>query len=571
MVRTLLLLLILVLPGYSESKFKQFFFDLDSNKVEYLFGWKYKFGDQPSRANIDYDDSDWEIFTNKTFNKEKKGIYWYRAYINLTGNQNDFDILALNFHSFASAYEVYWDGTFIQKNGRVAPVKSQEEPGAIIHTIKLNREQTKQGKHLIAIRLSNHHQKKTVQLFKIQFGYFSKIQTEITGYFFNLLFSAGIFLLAALLSFALFLGGGRHRSYLLFTIYCLTHVSFTIITISVRYININMLYLPYIDAYYYICAPIGGILLNLFFLYNFNIPRKYLHIALNVILTVLILMLFNHKYITLIQLYSIGLLLYSVRHKEPGSAVALLGVMVFTTLMTLFFYGIIFYIYFFGEIFFLFSVTLSISMQIKTQNRLHEESKLRFARLETELLKKNIKPHFLMNTLLSIMSWIEVNPKKAMKLIQSLADEFRMINEISSKKEIPIHEEIRLCETHLKLMGYRMDAKFKLVKSNIYENETVPPMIFHTLIENGLTHAYQTGENGTFKLNCEKNNNKIHYILQNDGSLLKKMSPKSGNEIRKGMGMKYVKARLQETYPDRWQMSYGLNSNYWEVSIDIEK
>ncbi|MCB0294650.1 MAG: histidine kinase, partial [Calditrichaeota bacterium] len=165
-------------------------------------------------------------------------------------------------------------------------------------------------------------------------------------------------------------------------------------------------------------------------------------------------------------------------------------------MMVFFYWGVVWYVYTAGIVFFIFCVMLSISRQIKQQNQQHEVAKLRSARLETELLKKHIQPHFLMNTLLSIISWIREDPPTAIKLIQSLAEEFRMINQISSQTEIPLSDEVALCRTHLTLMGYRQDVQYALEAQNLPGEEKIPPMIFHTLIENGLTHAYRSGENG---------------------------------------------------------------------------
>lgn len=51
--------------------------------------------------------------------------------------------------------------------------------------------------------------------------------------------------------------------------------------------------------------------------------------------------------------------------------------------------------------------------------------------------------------------WLRKDPSSAIKLIEALADEFRMINQISTLKLIPIGQEIDLCRAHLKIMSYR--------------------------------------------------------------------------------------------------------------------
>ena len=59
------------------------------------------------------------------------------------------------------------------------------------------------------------------------------------------------------------------------------------------------------------------------------------------------------------------------------------------------------------------------------QNRRRQESELRSARLELELLKKHIQPHFLLNSLNSVIAWLEEEPSTAVRLVNALAEELR--------------------------------------------------------------------------------------------------------------------------------------------------
>jgi LytS/YehU family sensor histidine kinase len=204
------------------------------------------------------------------------------------------------------------------------------------------------------------------------------------------------------------------------------------------------------------------------------------------------------------------------------------------------------------------------------EDKLHEEMKLRSHRLENEMLKKTIQPHFIMNTLLSIIQLISKNPKKAIKLIQLLADEFKMINQFSSMSLITLEDELKLCRIHLDLMGIRLKTNYQLITENIDTSDKVPPMIFHTLIENGLTHALRTDEDGNFHLSSQRNGNHVIYIFKNSGSKLDEIRNNEKMSISEGLGIRYIKARLEECYGDHWEINYGLRNNHWEVEICIE-
>jgi LytS/YehU family sensor histidine kinase len=209
--------------------------------------------------------------------------------------------------------------------------------------------------------------------------------------------------------------------------------------------------------------------------------------------------------------------------------------------------------------------SFSIARQFARKERAEREAQLRSAHLENELLKKNINPHFILNTLTSIIVWLRKDSASAIKLIEALAEEFRMINQISALKQIPIRQEIDLCKAHLKIMSYRKGADYRMETVNIAEEENVPPMIFHTLIENGLTHGYGNKIQGTFTLQRIKNSKCVQYILSNDGDFNSDESSDSS-----GFGLRYIKSRLEESYQDRWKFLSHRKVQGWETIIEIK-
>ena len=160
--------------------------------------------------------------------------------------------------------------------------------------------------------------------------------------------------------------------------------------------------------------------------------------------------------------------------------------------------------------------------------------------------------------------WLRKDTSSAIKLIEALAEEFRMINQISTLKIIPITQEIDLCRAHLKIMSYRKGADYKMETLDIDEHDTIPPMIFHTLVENGLTHGYEKKIAGTFKLQTIKNSTSIKYVLTNDGDFNPEVSKGST-----GFGAKYIKGRLEESYAGKWDFKSSKSDEGWESIIEI--
>ena len=87
------------------------------------------------------------------------------------------------------------------------------------------------------------------------------------------------------------------------------------------------------------------------------------------------------------------------------------------------------------------------------------------------------------------------------------------------------------------------------------------------LVENGLTHGYVGKDVGVFILSRNEVGNAIHYTLYNDGVA----GDKDKVSESSGLGLKYVRARLEEAYGRSWQLDSHAVAGGWEVTIAIRK
>jgi Histidine kinase len=554
--------------------------DLSQEYSSSIRHWFYETGESSSWSIQDIDRAKWKPLAEKTDVEYEPGIQWYRADVLLEGTQSEFDILALFINGMVSAYEVYWDGIPVGSGGVVANSFEEEIPGPIKRIARLKRELTAPGNHVIAIRLSNFHTGDKRPLGGIGIGYHYTYLYDNSHKSSSRVFVGGASLIAGLFCLAMFFAGSRHRSYLLFALYCFISLCFDVFNILNLYNEINIEHIQWITVFFKYGLALSQLSFVTFVIYTYGIPKKafvFPFAVLTALISIWMQANIPSQFLVsmeLLPLLAAILLLYSMYRKTTGSIAAFVGVLFWRIFkFPDLFSGVMdshLFFYIAGDIIFLFCVVLSISRMIHEQNVQLQEIRLRSSRLEVDLLKKNIQPHFILNTLQSIMSWTKKEPDNAAQLIEALAEEFRMINQIADKKLIPLHQEIDLCNTHLKLMGFRMGATYELVTDGVCEDVQVPPMIFHTLIENALTHSFETREGGTIRLVCEADDQKTVYQLSNRGSRLGTISRKSDGEVQEGMGLKYIKARLNESYFDKWSLDYSLDDDLWKVTIVIE-
>lgn len=116
--------------------------------------------------------------------------------------------------------------------------------------------------------------------------------------------------------------------------------------------------------------------------------------------------------------------------------------------------------------------------------------------LELAILKSQINPHFLYNTLDAI-NWLAVrsNQKEIALMTRNLASFYRL--SMKGKDYQSLREEILVVEAYLAIMRYRLDFEVVLetkIPDQIL-NTVVPTLILQPLIENAIVHGFKEQQN----------------------------------------------------------------------------
>jgi hypothetical protein len=589
---TLLILFACLLPLPSPAADPEpYSFDLSAREILPMWSWQIRPGDQAEWATRPGAGSAWQTirfdkYVSDYAAGEANGRFWLQASLDLRGAKDDSDALALFFTHLPSAFELFWDGVPVWRNGRVGTDRRSERLGELRGIIPLPYGLVTPGRHRIAVRVSNHHIQKSRHDFEFILDYRSSLEKLIRQRKEENLLYLGLFQTALLFSLFLFLGGWRYFPALFLCAFTFIKMLDNLWYILQRSNLLGITLFYHLKDLLYAGYLIALLPLNLFILWHLDIPRKKTIAAALAGLSALRLALFFQFEWNLWQLdlgaalVILGLIVRQCRRKQTGSGTALAGygiyigyelaVSLIPILPVLAFSSTPYFSLLPNSIFL---VMLMGSVTLKLREHFQALAALRFRseRLEAELLKKSIQPHFIMNTLLSIKSYLGIDSARAERLIEALAEEFRLINHISKQGEIPLAEELNLCRLHLELMGYRRDARYELVTAGDCRGFSIPPMVLHTLVENGLTHAFKPKESGTFRFSCARQGRFSVFLLENDGANLGERLPDArSQQAEEGLGLRYVRARLEEAYPGKWRLDYGLRQGAWTVRIVIE-
>ncbi|MFL1896604.1 histidine kinase [Aquimarina sp. 2-A2] len=525
----------------------------------------FKTGDSIQWKNPDLDDQEWTLQRDVLNNN----IFWVRQHITLLENSSSEEPLGLLIHAFGS-YEVYWDGVLIGKNGEPGNEERETEKSEVSCNFIIPTQLSNPGVHVIALRASQRYlnQEKRPIIFHIQ--NYDELLTSplIITLFMHIL--AGAFLITAIYFLILFLNTKKGLPILLFSISCFLFF----LLILLEYIK---LYIPIHYTKFYLRLEIIGfltlliaILIPLYFLIQFRIKmfRLLFLVYVSVLLGVYFLYFEWYSYdataIKLAQLLWIASFLtvtFALYHKRKGAPVVVIGLLCSLCSYYLIEYDISLFLSFTIILVCMFYV---LTLQLKDDRLAHDQSIAQSARLKHELLKKKIQPHFLMNTLTSLIDWVEESPKESVFFIEALAEEFELINQIEDKILIPITQEIALCKSHLKIMSYRKEIDYIWEEDAIDRTLEIPPAIIHTLVENGITHGVPIANTIRFKLLTRKFTKEITITLKTYAKHRRR-----GKNIKDGTGNTYIKARLTESYGNRWDFVSTPTEYGWKTILTL--
>lgn len=211
----------------------------------------------------------------------------------------------------------------------------------------------------------------------------------------------------------------------------------------------------------------------------------------------------------------------------------------------------------FQHVFYIYS-TVAIVVMIKYIRRLNriEEQKRALEKQnissELALLKSQINPHFLFNTLNNINALIYRDPERTYSSILKLSEIMRYMLYDTKNDLVPLEKEIEYLKSYIGLLQLRVEnldfISFTVIGSP--EGITISPMLFVPLVENAFKHgnkdAILPGVSVTMKIeNRIVFFEVVNYIKQNPEVV----------DSTGGIGFPNLKRRLELLYPNNYNFN----------------
>jgi two-component system, LytTR family, sensor kinase len=204
------------------------------------------------------------------------------------------------------------------------------------------------------------------------------------------------------------------------------------------------------------------------------------------------------------------------------------------------------------------------------QQKMQVESELNNLVREAELnvLKSQINPHFLFNSLNSISSLTMTNPEKAQEMVIKLSDFLRYSLSHDRKETTTLRRELENTERYLDIekvrFGHRLKYQLNINKDCL--DASIPNMILQPLFENAIKHGvHNSTEEVLIELRCEPDEN--FYILR----LINDFDPEATRPKGEGIGLKNIRQRMQLLYKRDDLLQINMGKIEFEAVLKIPK
>ncbi|NLR67791.1 histidine kinase [Chitinophaga varians] len=157
--------------------------------------------------------------------------------------------------------------------------------------------------------------------------------------------------------------------------------------------------------------------------------------------------------------------------------------------------------------------------------------------LEQRLLRSQMEPHFIFNTLSVLQSFIRRDEKeKSVKYLNKFARLLRLNLENSRHNLVRLQQETEALENYLSLQAVRFDNLFGYTIHDIPSEESsgicIPPMLLQPFVENAIQHGMRNiAHRGHIAITLQLQGDLLHCVIEDNGQGLQPAKNKEKNSL----------------------------------------
>jgi hypothetical protein len=189
-------------------------------------------------------------------------------------------------------------------------------------------------------------------------------------------------------------------------------------------------------------------------------------------------------------------------------------------------------------------------------------------RAELQLLKAQVHPHFLFNTLNNIYFFTLSGSPKAPEMIKKLSGLLNYILNDCNRSLVPLEKEIKMIQDYMELekirYGEQMNMSVEFPAK--YNNKMLAPLLLIPFVENSFKHGTSKVLIQPYvKLSIKIEDDMLHFFITNSRPLINETSTAKGN-----IGLKNVRKRLELLYSGNHELKIIADPEVFTVDLKIQ-
>ena len=186
-----------------------------------------------------------------------------------------------------------------------------------------------------------------------------------------------------------------------------------------------------------------------------------------------------------------------------------------------------------------------------SQAKMAQERRAELLAAELRVLRSQLQPHFLFNSLQAIAVTIKRDANAAVSMVTLLGDLLRQTLRERKNDLVSLQEEQQMLEPYLELQRHRFADRL-IVEVDLPDEvlgAAVPDLLLQPLVENALQHGIESMPGkGTVRVRARRDQDHLEIEVADDGA-----GPE--REQVDGIGLGATRARLRALYGDRAQLT----------------
>jgi two-component sensor histidine kinase len=181
------------------------------------------------------------------------------------------------------------------------------------------------------------------------------------------------------------------------------------------------------------------------------------------------------------------------------------------------------------------------------------------------LLRNQVSPHFLMNTLNNIHSLVDINTSEAKEAVIKLSKMMRYLLYETETEKTTLKREVEFLESYINLMKLRFNEKVIIVFNmpTFIPEKTIPPFLFTSLIENAFKHGISYKDESFINIDMTIGEEKLLLVVKNS-----KADNNQKNDFS-GIGIENTRKRLELLYGTNYHLEIIDNKDLFTVNLSI--